>query len=165
MLTRTVPLLNACTTGTIGSSPFVSPQMPRSIYDALVIVTVENCSGAPSTATITPSFEVWHSVVGGNYFEVYETSGSGLSPASSWFAVSNANNPSMLPDGDWPATTDVHSATVSAPVSVFKSFVPRGAPWRLKVAWAFSGGTSPALTISAQAYLRETFGTPGEVLE
>lgn len=165
MQTRTLPILNACTTTTIGTSPYVGPQMPRSVYDALVVVTVEAVSGAPSAATITPSFEVWHSVVGSNFFETFESTNAGLSPVTSWFAVSNANNPSLLPDGDWPAALDVHSATVSAPVSTFKSFVPRGAPWRLKIAWAFTGGTTPALTISAIAYLRETFGQPGEVLE
>jgi hypothetical protein len=160
MITRTLPILNAATTTTIGASPYVSPPMKRSIVDAVVMVTVEAVSGVPATATISPTFEVWHSVVGGNYFEVYETTNPGLPPTLSWFPIVAASNPSMLPDGDWPATTDVSGATVGAPVSVFRSIIPRGAPWRIKIAWALTGGIAPTLTIDAICYQRETYSAP-----
>lgn len=139
--------------GAAGTSPWVSPELPRNMLDAFVIVTVESVSGAPTTATITPKFQAWHSVIGGNVEEVVG-GGAGVVPDISWFDIATATNPSLLPDGDWPSAFDVHTATATTPVSTMRSVVGRGYPWRLKVAWAFTGGTTPQMKISAIAYVR-----------
>ncbi len=149
---RTIPLLSGYSTSNM-TSPFVTPEMPRNIEDALVMVTVESVTGSPTTATITPSFEVWHSHVGGNQEEVI-LGGSGTSPLDSWFTIQSAQNPSMLPDGAWPTALDVSTAVVATPISTFRR-IGGGFPWRLKIAWNLAGGSTPTLTISAIAYVRE----------
>jgi hypothetical protein len=149
--------LNAYSTANM-TSPFLSPEMPRAIQDALVVVTVESVSGSPTTVTISPMFQYWHSIIGGNQEEVID-GGSGISPTISWFTVAAVSNPSLLPDGDWPVAQDVSAAeTANTPVS-FARRIDGGFPWRLNVAWAFTGGTSPAMILSAIAYCRE--GPPG----
>lgn len=152
---RNVPILSGFSTSSM-TSPYVSPEMPRNLDSALVIVTVESISGSPSTATITPKFQVWHSHVGGNQEEVV-LGGAGTSPVDSWFDITNANNPYLLPDGDWAAATNVAAAVLATPISVFKS-LRGGFPWRLSLAWAFTGGTSPSMKISAMAYCAERHG-------
>lgn len=149
---RSVPLLSGYTTASM-TSPFVSPEMPRNLQDALVIVTVESISGSPTTATITPSFEVWHSHVGTNQ-EAVVLGGSGASPVDSWFTINSTSNPSMLPDGSWPVGLDVSAAVLATPISTFRR-IDGGFPWRLRIAWAFTGGSTPSMKISAMAYCRE----------
>lgn len=155
MRTRTIPLLSYFSIGTI-SSPWLGPEMPRSAYDALVVVTCEAVTGSPGAATVTPKFQLWHSVIGGNQEEVVN-GGSGVDPTNSWFDLGATANPSLLPDGDWAATADVSAATTSAPVIVGAKTIRGGFPWRLKLAWALTGGTSPTMRLSAIAYLREGF--------
>lgn len=148
---RHVPLLSGFTTASM-TSPYVSPEMPRNIEDALVIVTVESITGTPTGMTVTPTFEVWHSHVGTQQDEVV-ISGTGLSPVDSWFPIAAATNPSMMPDGDWPVGLDVVGA-ITVPVATFRR-IGGGFPWRLRLAWAFTAGTTPAARISAMAYCRE----------
>lgn len=156
MRTRTIPLLNYVdVVASLGGSPWKGPEMPRSIYDALVVVTVEAITGAPATATITPGFDVWHSVVGGNTEEVIN-GGVGASPAASWFPIAAASNPSLVPDGDFPAALDVHAATVAAPIATFKR-IAGGFPWRFSLAFALTGGAAPSMRVSAIAYIREGY--------
>ena len=154
MRVRTVPLLNSALVSILGSSPWKSPEMPRAMKDALVVVTVEAVTGTPATATITPTFEAWHSTVGGNYYENFESTGSGASPVNTWYAITVANNPSLLPDGDWGSAIDVSSAVVGTPLGYFRR-IDGGFPWRLSLAWALTGGTSPTMKVSAIAYIRE----------
>lgn len=149
---RNVPILSSYSTSSM-TSPYLSPEMPRNLDSALVIVTVESVSGSPSTATITPKFQVWHSHVGGNQEEII-LGGTGTSPVDSWFDIGVTANPYLMPDGDWAATTDVKAAVVATPISVFKT-IRGGFPWRLSIAWAFTGGTSPSMKISAMAYCNE----------
>lgn len=154
---RNVPILSGYSTANM-TSPFISPEMPRNLDSALVIVTVEEISGSPSTATISPKFQVWHSHVGGNQEEVI-LGGTGTSPEDSWFDITVTGNPYVLPDGDWPATVNVAPATLTVPVSVFRT-LRGGFPWRLRLSWAFTGGTTPSMRISAMAYCAERLG-PG----
>lgn len=154
---RAIPLLNNFATSSM-TSPFVSPELPRNLTDAVVVITVESISGAPTAATITPQFQLWHSVIGGNQEEVF-LGGSGVNPDVSWLALTAAQNPSLLPDNDWPVGLDVSAATTGAPVMVARR-ISGGFPWRLSLAWALTGGTSPAMKISAIAYCRE-IPTPG----
>jgi hypothetical protein len=154
MTIRALPLLAAYTTASM-TAPFLGPEMPREMTDALVMVTVESISGGPATATITPHFQVWHSILGGNQEEVF-SGGAGTDPTNSWFNIVAANNPSMLPDGDWASATDVSAAVLATPVAVFKT-IRGGFPWRLRLDWALTGGASPAMKISAIAYIRERF--------
>lgn len=154
MTIRTIPLLSGAITGTNPTtSPWVGPEMPRNLTDALVVVTVGGLTGAPTAATITPKFQLWHSVIGGNQEEVI-LGGTGVSPANSWFDLSAAQNPSLLPDGDWPSALSVVAATVSAPIAVART-IRGGFPWRLQLAWALTGGTSPTAELNVIAYCRE----------
>jgi hypothetical protein len=158
MTVRTIALLNAqSTTATpTFTSPWQSPEMPRDFLDATVVVSVENCTGSPSLAIISPVFQVWHSIVGGNPEEVVDPPGGGTSPVNSWYNLVGNNNPSMLPDGDWPQTWDVSGAVITAPVGLVNT-IRGGFPWRLQISWTLTGGTTPALSISAIAYVRERF--------
>ncbi len=149
---RTLVLLSGYSTASM-SSPFVTPELPRNIEDALVVISVESITGSPTAATITPTFEVWHSHVGTNQDEVV-LGGSGLSPVDSWYTINSALNPSMMPDGAWPTALDVSGATTSTPVGTFRR-IGGGFPWRLKIAWSLSGGSTPSMKLSAMAYLRE----------
>lgn len=149
---RAIPILSSYSSSSM-TSPYISPEMPRNLDSALVIVTVESISGSPSTATITPKFQVWHSHVGGNQEEVI-LGGAGTSPLDSWFDIGVTANPYLMPDGDWAATTDVKAAVLATPISVFKT-LRGGFPWRLSLAWAFTGGSSPSMKISAMAYCME----------
>jgi hypothetical protein len=159
---RAVPILSGYSSSNM-TSPYQSPEMPRNLDSALVIVTVESISGSPSTATITPKFQVWHSHVGGNQEEVI-LGGAGTSPLDSWFDIAVAANPYMLPDGDWASATDVKAAVLATPISVFKT-LRGGFPWRLSLAWAFTGGTSPSMKISAMAYCMERPGPSSSRVE
>jgi hypothetical protein len=154
MTIRTLPLLSSFSTANL-SAPFLSPEMPRDLLDATVVVSVESISGAPSAATLTPKFQIWHSVIGGNQDEVY-TGASGTDPTNSWYDIGSAANPGMLPDGDWAAALDVSAAALASPVAMFKT-IRGGFPWRLKLNWSLTGGTAPAMKISAIAYCRERF--------
>jgi hypothetical protein len=149
---RAIPILSSYASSSM-TSPFISPEMPRNLDSAVVIVSVESISGSPSTATITPKFQIWHSHVGGNQEEVI-LGGAGTSPLDSWFDITVAANPYLLPDGDWAATTNVAAAVLATPISVFKT-IRGGFPWRLNLAWAFTGGSSPSMKISAMAYCME----------
>lgn len=154
MTVRALPLLNSFSTSSM-TAPFLTAEMPREILDATVVVTVESISGTPTTATISPKLQLWHSVIGGNQEEVY-SGASGTDPTNSWFDIKYANNPSMLPDGDFPTALDVSAATLAVPVSTFRT-VRGGFPWRLSLSWAFTGGTTPSMKISAMAFVRERF--------
>lgn len=154
MTVRAIPLLNAFSTASM-TAPFLTAEMPREMLDATVVVTVESISGAPTTATISPKLQLWHSVVGGNQEEVF-SGASGTDPTNSWFDIKAANNPSMVPDGDFPTTFDVAAATIAMPLSTFRT-VRGGFPWRLSLSWAFTGGTTPSMKISAMAFVRERF--------
>ncbi len=149
---RLVPLLSGYSTANM-TSPFLSPELPRNLRDALVVVTVEALTGAPSTATVSPRFQVWHSHVGGHQDEVI-LGGSGASPVDTWFDIAAVTNPSLLPDGDWPVGLDVSGAVLATPVATFRR-IDGGFPWRLRIAWALTGGSSPAMSLSAIAYCRE----------
>lgn len=154
MTIRPVPILSGYLTSNM-TSPYVSPEMPRDLVDATVIVTVEQVNGSPTTATISPKFQIWHSHVGGHQDEVI-LGGAGASPYDTWFDITAAANPNTLPDGDWPSSFDVSTATLAAPKSVFRT-IRGGFPWRLVIPWALAGGTTPSLRISAMAYCRERF--------
>lgn len=157
MRVRTIPLMNGVFTNTL-TSPWVSPELPRGMYDAVVAVVAEQTLGAPTTATISPEIQLWHGTVGGNWFENAGGSGVGLYPANSWQTLAAAQNPSLLPDGDFPATTDVKAATTSAPVYLTKR-VSGGFPWRVRLAWALTGGAGPKIQLSVNLYVREA--SPG----
>lgn len=152
MAIRAISLLNNYASTNM-TAPFLTPEMPRSMHDALVVIMIENITGGPSAATISPSFQVWNSICGGNQEEVIN-GGSGVDPTISWFNIAAASNPSMLPDGDWPSLFDVSGATGTTPVAVFKR-IDGGFPWRLSLNWALTGGTSPSMKITAIAYVRE----------
>lgn len=128
-------------------------EMPRNLIDSVTVITVESISGAPSAVTITPKFHFWHSMVGGNQEEL-NSGGSGASPDKTWYPITYASNPSMLPDGDWPTALDVSTATPTTPVGVFRS-LKGGFPWKLSVAVAFTGGTAPSLKLSVMTYFNE----------
>ena len=149
---RTVPILSSESTANM-TSPYQSPEMGRNLIDAVVIVTVESISGGPSVATVSPTFQIWHSVIGGNQEEVID-GGSGTSPVNSWATLAAAANPSLMPDGDWPVSINVAGATLTSPVMTTLR-IDGGFPWRLNLAWALTGGTSPSMLLSAIAYLRE----------
>lgn len=154
MTVRALPLLSNYSTANL-SAPWVSPELPREMADALVVVTAEALSGGPATATVSPTFQVWHSILGGNQEEVY-SGAAGVDPTNSWYDIAAASNPSMLPDGDWPAALDVSGATLTTPVGVFRT-IRGGFPWRVKLNWALTGGTSPTIKLSVIAYVRERF--------
>jgi hypothetical protein len=149
---RAIPLLSGYSTSNM-TSPYVGPEMPRNLQSALVIVTVESISGGPATATITPKLQVWHSHVGTNQEEVI-LGGTGSSPLDTWFDITAAGNPSLLPDGNFPTALDVSAAVLAVPISTFKT-ISGGFPWRLNLAWALTGGTTPSMKISAMAYCSE----------
>lgn len=154
MRVRTIPLWNGLwTTGL--TSPLLSPEMPRGMHDAVVAIAVEQVQGAPTTATITPTIQLWHPTVGGNWVENGGGSGAGLYPRFSWQTLSAAENPSLLPDGDFPATLNVSAATTSTPVYITRR-VDGGFPWRLSLAWTLTGGTSPKIGLSVNVFIRES---------
>jgi len=148
-----VHLINYNTT--LMTSPFITSEQSRDYLDAVVVITAESIVGAPTTVTITPKFQLWHSVVGGNQEEV-NTGGSGVDPTNSWVDLSAASNPSLLPDGDWPTSFDVSTAATATPVILARR-ISGGFPWRLKISWAFTGGTAPGIRLSAMTYGRERF--------
>lgn len=150
---RAMPILSSYSTASLTNPWKDCTEQGRNIDSALVVVTVESISGSPSTATLSPKFQVWHSHVGGNQEEVI-LGGSGTSPYDSWFDVGVTDNPNLLPDGDWPAAKDVKAATLTVPISMYKT-IRGGFPWRLTLSWAFTGGTSPSMKISAMAYYKE----------
>lgn len=156
MTIRAIPLLSGYLSTSM-TSPFVGPEMPRELVDSTVIVTVEQVQGSPTTATISPKFQIWHSHVGQNQEEVIlgQVSG-GASPYDTWFDISATSNPNMLPDGDWPTSFDVSAATAAVPKSTFRT-IRGGFPWRLVIPWTVSGGSAPSIRISAMAYCRERF--------
>lgn len=154
MTIRAISLLNNFSTASM-ASPWLSPEMPREMQNAVVLVMAEQTSGAPATATISPTFQAWCSICGSNQEEV-SAAGGGTDPTISWFTLAAAANPSLLPDGDWPATTDVSAAVFATPVGVLKR-IDGGFPWRLRIAWALTGGTTPAIKLTAIAYVRERF--------
>lgn len=149
---RTIPILTGWLTSA-GTSPFYSAELPRNMESAIVVVTAEAITGSPSAATISPEIQLWHSHVGGNQEEVI-LGGTGLSPVDSWLTLNATDNPSLLPDGAFAASIDVAAATTSAPTIKVKR-VLGGFPWRLKIGWSLTGGTNPAIRLSAVAYVKE----------
>jgi hypothetical protein len=137
------------------TSPFLTSEQSRDYLDVVTVITVEKINGSPATATLSPTFQLWHAVVGGNQDEV-NTGGTGVDPANSWLTLSAASNPSLLPDGDWPVNLDVSGAAVATPIILARRILG-GFPWRLKLDWAFTGGSSPSMQISAMSYCRERF--------
>lgn len=148
MMVRTHPLLNRKSTATLGPSPYATVEIPRWLDRAIVIVTIEAVTGSPSAMTITPKFELWHSVAGGGEFE--RLVGTSMEPP--WFVITSSTNPWLLPDGDWTPFTNVSLGASGA--SQAKT-IRGGAPWRLRLDWNFVGGSSPAALISAIAYCME----------
>lgn len=140
------------------TGPFYTSEQGRDYLDSVTVITVEKILGAPTTVTITPKFQLWHSVIGGNQTEA-NTGASGVDPVISWVDLSAASNPSLLPDGDWPTALDVSGAGTgyTTPVIIARR-ISGGFPWRLKINWAFTGGTSPRIELSAVTYSRERFG-------
>lgn len=145
---RTLPLLNRKSTAALAPSPYVAVEMPRWFARSFVVVTIEAVTGSPTAMSITPSFEAWHSVAGDSEFE--RTIGSTFTPP--WFDINAASNPSVFPDGDFAAFTNV--APPANGNSAMKTILG-GFPWRLKLAWTFTGGSAPAAQISAMAYCSE----------
>lgn len=154
MTTRALPQLIYQSTSSL-TSPFVTSEQARDVDYAIAVITIESISGAPSTATISPKFQLWHSIVGGNQEEV-NSGGSGMDPANSWMTLAASSNPFLLPDGDWPTSLDISTATLTAPVQVART-IRGGAPWRLSVPFVFTGGTSPSARMSVIIYNRERF--------
>lgn len=152
MRVRTIPLINGVWTNTL-TSPWVSPELPRGMEDAIVAIVAEQTLGAPATATFTPTIQLWHGTVGGNWVENGGGGGTGLYPANSWQTLNATSNPSLLPDGDF-GTVDVAPATIAVPIYVTKR-VSGGFPWRVKLDWALTGGTNPKVQFSMQLYIRE----------
>lgn len=155
MTVRHNALLNSYTFSGAGTFD-QNQEMPRNLIDSLTVITVESISGAPTTATISPKFWLWHSMVGGNQEEA-NTGGAGLSPDKSWLRIVTAQNPSLLPDGDWPTALDVSAASLTAPVMVARS-LKGGFPWKLSVDVAFTGGAAPSLRLSVMTYFNERPG-------
>lgn len=139
-------------TGTSGTFD-QNQEMPRALRGSVTSIVVEEVTGSPTVATITPRFHFWHSMVGGNQEEA-NTSAAGLSPDKAWFPILAAQNPGMLPDGDWPTALDVKAATMTAPIAVFRS-LKGGFPWKFSLDWALTGGTSPIIRVSVMTYFDE----------
>lgn len=152
MRIRTIPLVNGAWTNGL-TSPWVSPELPRGMHDAVIAIVAEQTIGAPSAATLTPSIQLLHATVGGNWVENGGGGGDGLYPANAWQTLDAATNPSLLPDGNWAAMA-VQAATTSAPVYAARR-IGGGFPWRLRLDWAFTGGSNPKTQFSVNLYIRE----------
>jgi hypothetical protein len=152
MFQRTLPLLNRKSTHALGASPYTTVELPRWLAWAVVAVTIEDVEGSPTAMSITPRFEMWHSVTGGGEFE--RMVGTSFTPP--YFPITAASNPFLLPDGDWKPFT-----TVDPPASGLSQAktIRGGFPWRLRLDWSFTSGTSPAAAISAIVYAMEATDT------
>lgn len=148
MFQRTLPLLNRKSTHALAPSPYTTVELPRWLAWAVVAVTVEDVEGSPTTMSITPRFEMWHSVAGAGEYE--RIVGTTFTPP--YFALSAATNPFLLPDGDWQPFTNVNPP--ASGLSQAKT-IRGGFPWRLRLDWSFTGGNSPAALISAIVYAME----------
>lgn len=145
-------LLNSYTFSASGTFD-QNQEMPRGLRSSVTSIVAEVVTGAPTSVILTPKFHFWHSMVGGNQEEA-NTGGSGISPDKTWFPITAANNPSMLPDGDWPASFDVTAATLIAPLATFRS-LKGGFPWKLVCGVAITGGTAPTVKLSVMTYFDE----------
>lgn len=151
---RTISLLNRKSTASLGASPYTTIELPRQIKSLRLALAIEAVTGAPSAMTITPSFEFLMPSGGGGQFESQVNAQSGF-PA--WYPLPAAANPYALPDGDFtPFTTVALGAVGEAQLKMVRG----GAPVRLKLAWSFTGGTSPAALVTATAFLEEPEPTP-----
>jgi hypothetical protein len=148
MFQRTLPLLNRKSTAALAPSPYATVELPRWLAWAVVAVTVEGVTGNPTAMTITPRFEMWHSVAGAGEFE--RLVGTSFTPP--WFVITAASNPFLLPDGDWQSFTNVNPP--ASGLSQART-IRGGFPWRLRLDWSFTGGSGPAAYLSAIAYVME----------
>jgi hypothetical protein len=146
---RTVSLLNRKSTAALGTSPYTTIELPRQAKSIRLALAVESVTGGPSAMTLTPTFEFLMPSGGGGQFESLVNANAGF-PA--WYALPAASNPHALPDGEFAAFTNVSLPTGGE--GQLKT-VRGGAPVRLKIAWSFTGGTSPAALLTATAFIEE----------
>jgi hypothetical protein len=150
VIARTLPLLNGKSTNALGST-YTTCELPRWLDRAIVAITIESVLGAPSAMSITPKFEMWHSVAFGGEFERLV----GTSAPPPWFGITASTNKWLLPDGDWVPFTNVSPG--ASGISQAKT-IRGGFPWRVRIDSSFTGGTSPSAKISMIAYVLEATG-------
>lgn len=144
---RTLPLFSRKSVWALGDG-YTSIEIPRWFSTCRVMFTLESVSGAPSAMSITPSFQAWHSIAGDSEYE--RIVGSSFTPP--WFDINAASNPSVFPDGDFTPITNV--APGASGVSQMKTIMG-GFPWRLKLKFTMTGGTSPIAQVSAMVFAAE----------
>lgn len=134
--------------GTVATSVFTTPEIRAgAAIETVYRFVIEGITGSPTTASLTAKFQMAQRTTGG------QTGGAGAvtDALPIWSDMNADTGRDLLPDGDWP--TLIADQTLASPLVIVRR-VKGGFSHRLAITPTFTGGTSPAFSMTLEAEVR-----------